>query len=58
MKAREMASGNLEVRTKLAYAFIAVGRWAEARKEAIAMLEQAPGYDDAVILLAEAVQTR
>lgn len=58
LKSRDLAPGNVDVRTKLAYAFIAVGQWAEARKEALAILEKSPGYDDAVILLAETVQTK
>jgi Tfp pilus assembly protein PilF len=57
-KSREMSPGSLDARTKLAYAFIAVGRMADARSEAIAILEQSPGYDDAVILLAETAQTK
>src|SRR5450432_1954680 len=44
LKARELSPNNLDVRTKLAFAFMSVGQVADARKEAIAILQQSPAH--------------
>ena len=51
--ARELAPGNLALRAKLASAFRALGHNAEARSEAISILQQSPGNDEALLLLAD-----
>jgi tetratricopeptide (TPR) repeat protein len=57
-KSIEITPGNTTVRSKLALAFKDLGAFAEARKQAIAILEQVPDNDDAIILLGETVQTK
>ncbi len=51
--ARDLAPDNLKLRGKLAAAYGAVGHVAEARKEALTMLEQSPNHDEAILLLAD-----
>src|SRR6266852_4000884 len=43
LKVRELAPQNVAVRAKLALAFMAIGLAAEARKEAVSILQQDPG---------------
>jgi tetratricopeptide (TPR) repeat protein len=57
LKSRELAPNNLNSRTKLAMAFLAVGDVSNARSEAIAILGQDPANDDAIILLADTALT-
>jgi tetratricopeptide (TPR) repeat protein len=57
VKSRELAPNNLNCRTKLAKAFMAVGDLPNARKEATAILDQDPVNDDAIILLADTAVT-
>jgi tetratricopeptide (TPR) repeat protein len=57
-KSRELAPGNLDLRLKLASAFMSMGQFDEARKEAIAILAQAPSNDEALMLLAETARTQ
>lgn len=58
LKARDLAPNDLQVRAKLAFALIAVGGIAEARKEAITILQQAPGNSEAILLLADTARTK
>jgi tetratricopeptide (TPR) repeat protein len=56
-KSRELAPNNLNCRTKLAKALMAVGDVPNARKEAIAILDRDPANDDTIILLADTALT-
>jgi predicted Zn-dependent protease len=58
VKARELSPANLNVRTKLAVAFLSLGNVAEARKEALAILDQTPTNDEALLLLADTARTQ
>ena len=42
LKARDLVPDDLEARTKLALVFMSAGQFAEARKEALAILERIP----------------
>lgn len=53
VKARELAPSDLANRIKLARVFSSIGQRAEARKEAIAVLEQSPADGDAIMILVE-----
>lgn len=57
LKTRELDPNNLNGRTKLALALMTVGEVSNARKEALAILDQDPSNDDAIILLADTAQT-
>ena len=57
IKARELAPTNLNNRAKLASTFLSVGDLKEARKEALAILKQSPGHDEAIKILAETART-
>ena len=57
LKARELAPNNLNNRAKLASTYLSVGAMTEARKEALAILRQSPGYGDAIKILAETTRT-
>lgn len=54
MKAREVQPDNLEVRTRLASAFVTGGHWSEARTEALFVLQRDPANPRAPLFLAEA----
>ncbi|MEP6685216.1 MAG: tetratricopeptide repeat protein [Verrucomicrobiota bacterium] len=56
-KARELAPNNLNNRAKLASTFLSIGDLKEARKEALAILQQSPGNDEAIKILAETART-
>lgn len=58
LKVRELAPNNLEARLKLALGFMALSGFSEARKEALAILDQDPGNADAIVLLADTGQTQ
>jgi Tfp pilus assembly protein PilF len=58
LKVRELAPQNIPARAKLALAVMAVGDRAEARKEAISILQQDRGNPDAMILLADTSQSK
>ena len=58
MRARQLSPNNLIVRTKLAAAFMSLGNLAEARKEAIAILDQSPTNDETILILADAARTQ
>ena len=53
LKARELVPENFEARTKLALVFMSVGQFAEARKEALAVLDRSPDQNEAMLILAE-----
>ena len=57
LRAREIAPDNLDARTKLGMVFMSLGEVSEARKEAVAILEQSPNHDEAIILLADTART-
>ena len=57
LKARELAPNDLVNRVKLASTFLSIGQFAEARKEALAILQQSPGNDEAIEILAETSRT-
>jgi tetratricopeptide (TPR) repeat protein len=57
LRVREITPDNLDARIKLARVFVLLGELAEARKEAIAILERSPVRDDAIILLADTART-
>ena len=58
LKVRELAPQNVAARAKLALGFMAVGHQAEARKEAVSILQQDPGNSDAIVLLADTSQSK
>ena len=57
-KASALAPDNAEYRTRLSRSYLAMGRHADAKKEALKVLEQVPDSGDAIIALAEAAQTK
>jgi len=57
-KASELDPKNVENRTRLARCYAAVGRSADAKKEALKVLEQAPDNGDALIALTEAARNK
>ena len=57
-KASELAPKNDQNRMRLARCYLAIGRFADAKKEALKVLEQFPGNGDAIVALTEAAQTR
>lgn len=57
IKARELAPQNVTVWEKLTSAYLALGHYEEARKEATALLKEAPGSDDALLVLIETART-
>jgi tetratricopeptide (TPR) repeat protein len=58
LRVRELAPQNVAARGKLALGFMAVGEPAEARKEAVSILQQDPGNTDAIVLLADTSQSK
>ena len=54
LAARELAPDDVEARTKLALVFMSVGQFAEARKEAIAILDRSPSHNEAMLILVDA----
>jgi tetratricopeptide (TPR) repeat protein len=57
-KANELAPKNDQNRIRLARCYLAIGRFADAKNEALKVLEQFPGSGDAIVALTEAAQTR
>jgi tetratricopeptide (TPR) repeat protein len=57
-KASELAPKNDQNRIRLARCKVAVGRFADASKEALKVLEQAPDNGDAIIVLTEAARSK
>jgi tetratricopeptide (TPR) repeat protein len=58
LKVRELAPDNIEARSQLAVALMALGDPAEARKEALAVLKRDPANSDAIVILADASSTK
>ena len=58
LKVRELEPKNITARTKLALAFMAIGQAAEARKEAVSVLQQDPGNSDAIVVLADTSRSK
>ncbi len=56
-KATEFAPKNLDARTKLAMTLISLGDLSNARKQAVTILDQDPGNDEAIMLLADTART-
>ena len=54
LKVRELAPQNMAARAKLALSLKVVGQSAEARKEALSILEQDAGNPEAILVLADA----
>src|SRR6266478_8295831 len=52
LRTRELAPNNLDNRAKLARVFASVGQNAEARKEAVTILQQSPAHDEGILILA------
>jgi tetratricopeptide (TPR) repeat protein len=57
VRVREIAPDNLSARTKLGMVLMSLGQVSEARKEAIAILDQSPIHDEAIILLADTARS-
>ncbi len=58
VKARELEPQNIPARAKLALSFMGLGELAQARKEALSILQQDPANADAMLLLADTSQTK
>ena len=57
-KASGLDPNNAEYHIRLARSYQALGRLADAKKEALKVLEQLPGNGDAIVALTEAAQTK
>jgi Tfp pilus assembly protein PilF len=57
-KASELDPNNAQNRIRLARCYVATGRVADAKKEALKVLEQVPDNGDAIIVLTEAARSR
>ena len=57
-KANELAPKNDQNRIRLARCYLAIGRFADASKEALKVLEQTPENGDAIIALTEAARSK
>jgi tetratricopeptide (TPR) repeat protein len=55
LEARELVPDNLAIRTKLASVLASLGEIDEAKEEATAVLEQSPGQEEALLVLADTV---
>jgi tetratricopeptide (TPR) repeat protein len=58
LRARALDPQNIAARTKLALSYMALGQSADARKEALSVLQQDPGNADAMLLLADTSQSK
>src|SRR5437899_611597 len=56
-KASELDPKNAQNRVRLARCYLAIGRLADAKKEALKVLEQAPDNSDAISALAESARS-
>ena len=54
LAARDVAPDDLDARLKLALVFLSFGQFAEARKEALAILDRSPSHNEAMPLLVDA----
>ncbi len=57
VRSKELTPGNLKARVKLAMAYLSLGQVADARKEAIAVLQASPAEEDAILILANTAST-
>jgi tetratricopeptide (TPR) repeat protein len=57
-RASELDQKNVQNRTRLARCYIATGRFADAQKEALKVLEQVPDNGEAIIALTEAARSK
>ena len=57
-KASELDPNSIEYHTRLARAYLSLGHFADARKEALKVLERFPDNDDAIVALTEAAQNK
>ena len=57
-KANELAPKNDQNRIRLARCYLAIGRFADASKQALKVLEQTPDNGDAIIALTEAARSK
>jgi tetratricopeptide (TPR) repeat protein len=57
-KANELAPKNDQNRIRLARCYLAIGHFADASKQALKVLEQAPDNGDAIIVLTEATRSK
>ncbi|HEU0272985.1 MAG TPA: tetratricopeptide repeat protein [Candidatus Udaeobacter sp.] len=57
-KASQLDPSNTEYHTRLADAYLALGRFADAKKEALQVLEVKPDSGDAIIALTKAAQSK
>src|SRR5437660_10077557 len=57
-KASELDPKNAQNRIRLARCYVATGRFADAKKEALKVLEQVPDNGDAIITLTEAARSK
>src|SRR5678815_2168444 len=57
-KASELDPKNAENRIRLARCYVATGLFKDGQREALKVLEQAPDYGDAVMVLAEAARSK
>ena len=58
LAARDLLPDDLEVRMKLAFIDLSVGQFADARKEALAILDRSPTHDQALLLLVDASRSQ
>ena len=58
LAARDLLPDDLEVRMKLALIDLSVGQFADARKEALAILDRSPTHDQALLLLVDASRSQ
>jgi len=58
LKVRELAPQNFAARAKLALSLIVIGQRAEARKEALSILQQDAGNAEAILVLADSSQSK
>ncbi len=58
IEVRELAPGDLDARNKLAMTFMSLGMPVEARKEALAILQQSPSQPGALLLLSDTSRTK
>ena len=54
LRTRDLDPNNLTARARLGLILASAGKFPEARKEAVTILEKSPDHDDALMLLAEA----
>ena len=58
LAARDLIPDDLEVRLKLAFIDLAVGQFADARKEALAILDRSPAHSQALLLLVDSSRSQ